>query len=124
MRSTTVVRASSATCLSALPNFTPRIAQFGSRRDFGVLCWTITPTKSSQPGAAFLTASEIANSSSGVVIKTRRSLRHHLFFGGRAGACLFTLGPPCRITSEDEEIALTAVTTFTGGFDTLLCEVL
>jgi hypothetical protein len=117
MRSTTLARASFAIGLSALPNFTPLIAQLGSRCDFGVLCRTITPTKSSQPGAAFLTASKIANSSSGVATETRRSLRHH-FFGGRAGACLISLGP---LGFEDEEIALTAVAAFAGGFDKLFC---
>jgi hypothetical protein len=117
MRSTTPARAWFAIGLSALPNFTPLIAQLGSRRDFGVLCRTITPTKSSQPGAAFLTASKIANSSSGVASETRRSLRHH-FFGGRAGACLISLGP---LGFEDEEIAFTAVATFAGGFDKLFC---
>src|SRR5450432_2584140 len=120
MRSTTLARASFAIGLSALPNFTPLIAQLGSRCDFGVLCRTITPTKSSQPGAAFLTASKIANSSSGVASETRRSLRHRLF-GGTAGACLISLGPLGPLGFEDEEIALTAVATFARGFDKLFC---
>jgi len=90
MRSMTVARASSAAGLSALPYLTPRIAQFGSRCDFGVLCWTITATKSLQPGAVFLTASEIADSSSAGVIETRWSLLNHFFFGGGARACMFT----------------------------------
>src|SRR5580692_10061665 len=64
----------------------------------------ITPTNSSQLGAAFLTASKIANSSSGIVIETRSSLRHHLrhhfFFGGGVGGSLIPLGPP---GFEDEE---------------------
>src|SRR5450755_990749 len=120
MRSTTLARASFAIGLSALPNFTPLIAQLGSRRDFGVLCRTITPTKSSQPGAAFLTASKIANSSSGVASETRRSLRHR-FFRGTAGACLISLGPLGPLGFEDEETALTAVATFARGFDKLFC---
>ncbi len=57
------------------------------------------------------------------VFAARRSLQHFLF-DGRPHACLFNLGPPCRMASEDEEMALSAVTTFTGGFDTLLREVL
>jgi hypothetical protein len=116
MRSTTVARASLAIFLSALPNFTPKIAQLGSRCVFGVSCRTITPTKSSQPGAAFLMSSEIANSSSEIVIGTRRSLCHQFFFGGSAPACWLS---PVSPGFEVEEIALTAVTTFTGGFDML-----
>src|SRR5450432_4114542 len=119
MRSTTLARASFAIGLSALPNFTPLIAQLGSRCDFGVLCRTITPTKSSQPGAAFLTASKIANSSSGVASETRRSLRHR-FFRGTAGAWI-SLGPLGPLGFEDEETALTAVATFARGFDKLFC---
>src|SRR5450432_1986711 len=123
MRSTTPARASFAIGLSALPNFTPLIAQLGSRCDFGFLCRTITPAKSSQPGAAFLTASKIANSSSGVASETRRSLRHR-FFGGTAGGCLISLGPLGPLGPlgfEDEETALTAVATFARGFDKLFC---
>jgi hypothetical protein len=61
-------------------------------------------------------ASEIANSSSEIVIGTRRSLRHQFFFGGRAGACLISLGP---LGFEGEETVLTAVAT--GGFETPFC---
>jgi ABC-type uncharacterized transport system substrate-binding protein len=56
-----------------------------------VIRWTITPTKSSQPGAAF-TASVITNSSSSVVFETRPSLLHHLFGGAAAGG-LMAYGP-------------------------------
>ena len=113
------VKASLAPFLSALPNFTPLIAQLGSRCDFGVSCWTITPPKSSQPGDDFLTASEIVNSSSGIVIETRRSFRHHILFDGGADVGFIFFGP---LGSEDEEIAPPAVAIFTRGFDTLFCK--
>src|SRR5580692_7932741 len=69
----------------------------------------ITPTNSSQLGAAFLTASKIANSSSGIVIEARSSLRHHFFFAGGVGGSLIPLGPP---GFEDEERNSTAGATF------------
>src|SRR3954470_22963334 len=75
-------RFSSTTRLSAFPNFTPRTPQFGSRDCFGFLWWTITPTKLLHPGAFFLTASAIVNSSSAGVICARRSLRHHVCLEG------------------------------------------
>jgi hypothetical protein len=46
----------------ALPNFTPLRAQFVSKRDFGVVRLTTTPTRDSQAGAAFLAAPVIADS--------------------------------------------------------------
>jgi hypothetical protein len=56
---------------SALPNLTPRMAQFASKRDFGVCFCTTTPTKVSQPGADFLTAFVITNCNSLRVIGFR-----------------------------------------------------
>src|SRR6516225_11149915 len=109
MRSTMGVKASLASFLSDRPNFIPRSSQVGSRRDFGVMRWIITPTKSSQPGAA-LTASVIVNSSSSVVFETRPSLLHHLFDGAGASA---KGGVPCR-TGLPVSIL---VTKFAGRFD-------
>jgi hypothetical protein len=80
-RATTVARCSFAIFLSALPNLTPRTSQFGSRRDSGILGWTTTPMKFSQPGTAF-TASAIASSISAAVFEVQWSLGHHVFLGG------------------------------------------
>src|SRR6516225_9669471 len=84
------VKASLASSLSVRPNFIPRSSQVASRRDFGVMGWTITPTKASEPGVA-LTASVIVNSSSSGVFETRPSLLHHLF-GGAADDCSIAEG--------------------------------
>jgi hypothetical protein len=86
MRSTMGVKASLATSRSVRPNFIPRSSQVAPRRDLGVMRWTITPTKASQPGAV-LTASVIVNSSSSVVFETRPSLLHHLLGGAAAVVC-------------------------------------
>ena len=94
MRSTMGVKASLAIFRSVRPNFVPRSSQFASRRDLGVVRWMITPTKASQPGAAW-TASVIVNSSSSVVFENRPSLLHHLF-GGPAASCSIKGCGPCR----------------------------
>jgi hypothetical protein len=62
IRSTIVVSALLHLSRSALPNRTPLIVQFASRRALGVSRCTITPAKASQSGLAFLTASVIADS--------------------------------------------------------------
>jgi hypothetical protein len=46
---------------SALPNRTPLTDQFAPKRALGDSGWTITPTKDSQPGSDFFTASVIAD---------------------------------------------------------------
>ena len=119
MRSTIGVKASLAIFRSAWPNFVPRSSQFTSRRDFGVMPWIITPTKSSQPGAD-LTASVIANSSSSAVLEIRLSLLHHLF-GAAAGVWSIKGCASSRSGSEDEELVL-VVFRFAAGFDTVARE--
>src|SRR6516165_5525073 len=96
MRSTMGVKTSLAILRSTRPNFIPRSSQFASRRDFGVVRWTITPTKASQPGAA-LTASVIVDSSSSAVFETRLSLLHHFFFGMPSSPFLAIL---CKISNS------------------------
>ena len=113
MRSTMGVKASLATFRSARPNFIPRSSQVAPRRDLGVVRWTITPTKASQPVAA-LTASVIVNSSSSVVFDTRPSLLHHLLGGAEAVVCSIKGWTPCRTGFEDENLVSTVVLKFAG----------
>src|SRR6266851_2196932 len=75
MLSTMVAMASLTFSRSALPNFTPLTTQLASKRDFGLVGWTITPTKDSQPGARFLMASVIADSRLAEAIRLRLPLR-------------------------------------------------
>jgi hypothetical protein len=56
IRSANVVSALLHLSRSSLPYRTPLIAQFASRRSLGVSRCTITPTKPSHLGSAFLTA--------------------------------------------------------------------
>jgi hypothetical protein len=70
-----VVIATSALRRSALPNLMPLRAQFAPKGDFGVVRWTITPTKASQPGADLRTVPAIAVSKFASKIKSRSSER-------------------------------------------------
>src|SRR6476620_5490151 len=82
---TMAIKASLAVFLSALPYLAPASSQFASRRDPGVFGRTTTPMNASQPGVAVLTASPIADWSSGRGIETR-ALKSFLgdFFGRAA----------------------------------------
>jgi hypothetical protein len=89
MLSTMVAMASLTFSRSALPNFTPLTTQLASKRDFGRVGWTITPTKDSQPGARILMASVIADSRLAEAIGLRLPLR----VVNRAGATRATALP-------------------------------
>src|SRR6516165_10086895 len=121
MRSTMGVKASLAIFRSVRPNFVPRSSQFASRRDLGVMRWIITPTKASQPGAAW-TASVIVNSSSSAVFETRVSLLHHFLAGDVAGACTIVGGAAARVCSIVGGAAARVCSIF-GGTAASVCSI-
>jgi hypothetical protein len=73
IRSTILFTASCALLRSALPNLIPLTAQFASKIEVRVFRSTNTPTKASQSGSAFLTASVIAACISSREIRSRLS---------------------------------------------------
>jgi hypothetical protein len=82
IRSTIVVSALLHLFRSAWPYRTPLIAQFASRRSLGVSRCTMTPTKPSHLGSAFLTASVIADCKRSRETELRSS--DDCFFGSQA----------------------------------------
>jgi hypothetical protein len=100
---------------SALPNFTPLTTQLASKRDFGLVGWTITPTKDSQPGARFLMASVIADSRLAEAIGLRLPLRMVDRAGAtRTGSALGFL--TCRIGDEGDDMISARVSMTVGDF--------
>jgi len=83
IRWTILFTASPALFRSALPNLIPLIAQFASASELRFVHSTITPTKGSQSGSAFLTAFVIAACISSREI-ARAGLRHAVLWLARS----------------------------------------
>ena len=98
---------------SALPNLTPLTAQFVSKRDFGFVCWTITPTKPLQSGSDVWTASVMADCRVADAIKLRLSRCWPKGAGWRS--CCFELGPLRFFGTEGEEKISAIVSIITGS---------